>query len=99
MRSIDDSKKAYLDELARRQQDGHISKSYQLTGLEIANILEDWQHKSLYIKIAKEHGESKMLQLAKSVAEKRDVRNKGAYFMQILKQNLRKYENVPKYEK
>ncbi len=85
MRSIDDAKKAYLEELARRQQDGHISTSYQLTGLEIANILEDWKHKSLYIKIAKEHGESKMLQLAKSVAENKNISNKGAYFMKILK--------------
>lgn len=85
MKSIDDAKKDYLEELRRRASESHAYQSYQLTGLEIANILEDWEHKSLYIKLAKQRGESEMLRLAKTVAENKEVRNKGAYFMKVLK--------------
>ena len=100
MRSIDDSRNEYMRELSRRSSESRAYGPHQLTGLEIANILEDWEYKSLYMKLAKKHGGSEMLRLAKTVAENKEVRNKGAYFMKILKnQNLRKYENVPKYEK
>ncbi len=76
---------SYIQELRRRTSESHAYKSYQLTGLEIANILEDWEHKSLYMRLAKERGESKMMQLAKEVAEKKNVENKGAYFMMVIK--------------
>ncbi len=76
---------AYLQELRRRNSESRAYKSYQLTGLEIANILEDWEHKSLYMKLAKKHGEAKMMELAKNVAERKNIENKGAYFMMILK--------------
>lgn len=76
---------SYMQELKRRNEESHAYKSYQLTGLEIANILEDWDHKSLYIKLAQKHGESKMRELAKSIAEKKNIENKGAYFMSVLK--------------
>lgn len=76
---------SYLQELRRRSEESHAYKSYQLTGLEIANILEDWEHKSLYIRLAKDRGESRMMQLAKEVAEKKNVENKGAYFMMVIK--------------
>ena len=79
----EDSKK-YFEELKRRSKETHAYKSYQLIGLQIAEILEDWKHKALYIKLAKEHGESKLLKLAKEVAEKKEVKNKGAYFMKVL---------------
>ena len=75
----------YLRELKRRNAESRAYKSYQLTGLEIANILEDWEHKSLYMRLAKERGEAKMVQLAKNVVERKNVDNKGAYFMRILK--------------
>ena len=84
MKSLPPSSKEYLEELKRRSKKSRVYKSYQLTGLEIANILEDWQHKSLYIKLAKEYG-NQLLGVAKSIAEKRDVKNKGAYFMKIYK--------------
>ena len=76
--------KQYLEELKNRSKTSRIYKSHQLTGLEIANILEDWRHKSLYIKLAKEYGH-RLLEIAKSVAEKDNVKNKGAYFMKVLK--------------
>ncbi|MDP1718832.1 MAG: hypothetical protein Q8L24_00170 [bacterium] len=87
MNPIGNSQKAYLDELKRRSGESRAYQSYQLTGLEIANILEDQSHKSLYIKLAKTRGEAKMLELAKNVAEKKDIDNKGAYFMKILGSN------------
>lgn len=86
------SEKDYFEELKRRSRESKVYKSYQLTGLEIANILEDWSHKSLYIKLAKQYGEG-LMPLAKSVAEKKDVRNKGAYFMKVLKNTYGKNNN------
>lgn len=76
---------SYIQELKRRTSESRAYKSYQLTGLEIANILEDWEHKALYMRLAKVHGESKMMQLAKSVVERKNIENKGAYFMSVLK--------------
>lgn len=90
---------SYIQELRRRNSESRAYKSYQLTGLEIANILEDWEHKSLYMKLAKKHGEAKMMELAKNVVERKNIENKGAYFMSVLRTDLRKYKNVRKYEK
>ncbi len=85
MKRLPSSSDEYLAELKKRSRESKVYTSYQLTGLEIANILEDWAHKSLYIRLAKERGEAKILKLAKEVAEKKDIRNKGAYFMKVLK--------------
>lgn len=74
----------YLGKLKQRGKDSHVYRKYQLLGLEIAQILQDEKHKSLYIKLAKEKGGDKMMRIAKEVAERRDVRNKGAYFMKVL---------------
>ena len=76
--------KSYLKDLQQRAQNYRIHKSYQLVGLEIAAMLDDAGHKSLYIKLAKKHGTDKLLQIAKSVAERKGIDNKGAYFMKIL---------------
>ena len=75
---------SYLKKLKKRAKDSHIYRKYQLVGLEIATILEDQKHKSLYIKLAKEHGSERMRQLAKEIADRRGVKNKGAYFMKML---------------
>ncbi len=74
----------YLDELKKRGKESRIYKEHQLIGLMVAEILEDETHKSLYIKLAKEHNRDKILKLAKSVAERKNVDNKGAYFMKLL---------------
>jgi len=75
---------SYLKKLKQRGKESHVYRKYQLLGLEIAQILKDEKHKSLYIKLAKERGGEKLMQIAKDVAERREVRNKGAYFMRIL---------------
>jgi len=75
----------YLKELKRRSKESHVYKKFQLEGLEIAEILGDERHKSLYIKLAKEGNPNRLRRLAKTVAENKNVKNKGAYFMAALK--------------
>ncbi|MDP3991422.1 MAG: hypothetical protein Q8P66_00735 [Candidatus Colwellbacteria bacterium] len=74
----------YLERLKERGKTSRVYREYQLVGLMVAEVLGDEKHKSLYIKLARKHGSERMLQLAKSVAERKEVRNKGAYFMKML---------------
>jgi hypothetical protein len=76
---------AYIKKLRDRARESHIYRKYQLLGLEIAHALGDERHKSLYIKLAKERGGERLLRLAKEIAERRGVKNRGAYFMTLLK--------------
>ena len=73
----------YLEELKKRKKESKVYTEHQLIGLLVAEILEDEEHKSLYIKLAKEHDIDRLLRLAKSVAERKNVENKGAYFMKL----------------
>ncbi len=74
----------YLEELKKRGKESHVYRSYQLIGLEIADILKDRNHKSLYIKLAKEHEGGELLRIAKEISEKKDIKNLGAYFMRVV---------------
>ena len=78
------NKEGYLSELKKRAKESRAYKKHQLIGLEIADILDDRRHTSLYIKLAKEHRADVLLQLAKSVSGKSGVKNPGAYFMKII---------------
>ena len=76
--------KDYFKQLDSRGKKSRAYYSYQFVGLELAVILRDMPHKALYIKLAKEHDNcERLLALAKSVAERRGVNNKGAYFMKL----------------
>jgi len=78
----------YLEKMkARRKASSRVSRPYQLLGLEIADILSDRRHKALYIKLAKEKNPFELLRLAKEVEEKKNVKNKGAYFMSLLEKS------------
>jgi len=79
-----EDKKKYMDELQRRSRESRVYKQYQLIGLLIAEALGDEEHKSLYIKLAKEHDGDELLRIAKDVSERRNIENRGAYFMKIL---------------
>ena len=79
-----EDKNEYMDELKKRSRESRVYKEYQLMGLLIAEALEDEKHKSLYIKLAKEHDGDELLKIAKDVAERANIENKGAYFMKIL---------------
>ena len=76
----------YKKVLKDRAAESRVYRKYQLTGLEIASILHDEKHKALYIKLAKERKGDELLRLAKDVAERKNVKNKGAYFMRLLTQ-------------
>lgn len=78
------NKRTYIESLKERSKKSRISRPFQLTGLEIAVALHDLEHKALYIKLAKEHDPQRLLQLAKEVAERRDIKNPGAYFMKMV---------------
>ncbi len=74
----------YLKSIKERSENKRIGYKHQLIGLEIADILDDRSHKALYIKLVKEFGEQKIMGLAKDVAERKNIKNKGAYFMRML---------------
>ncbi len=94
MKSLAGTSQKYLEELEKRKKTSRVHRSYQFVGLEIAAILRDWERRSLYMKLAKEGNADRLLALAKSVAEKRDVKNRGAYFMRLVQ-----HERATKYEK
>lgn len=76
--------KTYMEELKRRSVESRVYSEHQLMGLLIAEALGDEGHKSLYMKLAKSHNADTLLRIAKDVAERENVTNKGAYFMKII---------------
>ncbi len=76
--------KDYLKTLKERAKTSHVYKKYQFTGLLIAELLNDEKHKALYIKLAKKHPGDHLLAIAKDVAERKNIENKGGYFMKVL---------------
>ena len=73
-----------MEELKRRSGESKVYSEHQLMGLLIAEALGDEAHKSLYMKLAKNHDADRLLKIAKDVAERENVENKGAYFMKII---------------
>lgn len=76
--------KDYLEKLKERGKESRVYRDFQALGLEIAEILGDRSHRALYIKLAKMHDAKKLLALAKDVAERKHIKNKGAYFMSLV---------------
>lgn len=81
---INSMDKDFLETLRERGKKSKVYKPYQLTGLELSEILEDEKHKALYIKLAKVHDPQSLIILAKEVRERNNIANKGAYFMRLL---------------
>jgi len=73
----------YMELLKKRAKESRVYASHQMTGLLIAEILGDEKHRSLYIKLAKNNDADALLKLAKDVADRKNVENKGAYFMKL----------------
>lgn len=75
------------------QEDKYISREFQSFGIYLAEELNDYKHKSLYIKLAKTIHRS-ILEKALSYVADSKARNKGALFMWKLKelktQNIKK---------
>ncbi len=79
--------KEYLNIIKERMKKSRVHKKFQFTGLILAQLLNDEKHKSLYIKLAKKYDEQKLIIIAKNVAERKNVENKGAYFMKVLQKS------------
>jgi hypothetical protein len=67
------------------QTDKYVSREFQTFGLHLAEILDDYKHKSLYIKLAKTVHRS-ILEQALSFTRDSSATNKGALFMWKLKE-------------
>lgn len=72
-------------------EDKYISREFQSFGIHLAEELDDYKHRSLYIKLAKTHHRS-VLEKALSFVSDSNADNKGALFMWKLKQ----LKNPPK---
>lgn len=66
-------------------QDKYISRDFQAFGMHLAESLNDYKHKSLYIKLAKTMHRP-LLEKALSFVVDSNAKNKGALFMWKLKQ-------------
>lgn len=64
--------------------DKYVSREFQSFGMHLAEELDDYKHRSLYIKLAKTTHRS-ILEKALSFAIDSNARNKGALFMWKLK--------------
>lgn len=65
--------------------DKYISRDFQAYGIELAEKLDDYKHKSLYIKLAKNHPRAVLDQALAFVIDSQAA-NKGALFMWKLKE-------------
>lgn len=68
------------------EEDKYISREFQSYGYELAEELNDLEHKSLYIKLAKETPRGLMETAKNFVKDAKNAKNKGALFMWKLKQ-------------
>jgi hypothetical protein len=66
-------------------EDKYISREFQSFGIYIAEQLNDYKHKSLYIKLAKTTHRA-ILEKALSFCIDSNAKNKGALFMWKLKE-------------
>ena len=66
-------------------QDKYISRDFHAYGIYLAEELDDYKHRSLYIKLAKTVHRS-ILEKALSFVSDSNANNKGALFMWKLKQ-------------
>ena len=60
--------------------DKYVSREFQTFGLHLADVLDDYKHKSLYIKLAKTTHRT-ILERALSFCIDSNAKNKGALFM------------------
>ena len=85
MEHFQDASNTYFRKLRDRAKTSRVYKPHQMTGLMLAEILDDQDHKALYMRLSKEYDASDLLQLARSLEERKTIENRGAYFMRMLK--------------
>ena len=67
------------------KSDKYISREFQSYGIHLAEELDDYKHRGLYIRLAKTHPRP-LLEKAYSFVIDSNAKNKGALFMWRLKQ-------------
>ena len=77
----------YIELLRHRAKESKVYSEHQMTGLMLAEILNDDKHKSLYMRLAKKYDKDMLIKLAKDVADRRNIANMGAYFMKLLSES------------
>ncbi len=78
-------------------EDKYISREFQAFGIHIAEELDDYKHRALYIKLSKTTHRS-LLEKVLSFCKDSNARNKGALFMWKLKE-LRNGEGIANAKK
>ncbi len=86
----------YNSKLIKRKADSRIYTKHQSLGLLIAELLDDFQHKSLYIKLAKDRDPDELLEIAKNISKMQNLRNKGSYFMSVVYKNKKSKDKTIK---
>ena len=76
--------KDYLETLRARGKKSHVYRQFQDIGLQLADMLGDRAHKALYIKLAQQHDASILMSIARDVTDRKNIANRGAYFMKVL---------------
>ena len=74
--------------------DKYVSREFQSYGIHLAETLDDYKHRGLYIRLAKTTHRS-LLEKALSFVSDSNAKNKGALFMWKLK-NLKSKITNPK---
>ncbi|MBU6141596.1 hypothetical protein KGO95_00570 [Patescibacteria group bacterium] len=87
----------YVKTLKERVKKSRVYVPFQSTGLLLAELLHDQEHKSLYMRIAKLYDNTQLIRMAKDLAERKNVDNRGAYFMKMLSE-LRRNQGDPNKE-
>jgi hypothetical protein len=77
----------YLNLIRSRAQKSRIYRNWQLAGLAVADMLGDRKRKTFYIRLAKTLGSRRLFEYAGDVAQRKGVKNKGAYLMRILERD------------
>jgi len=93
MKNLSEAGKEYFKILKERAKQSRAYQPHQMIGLSLAEILDDSEHKSLYMRLAKFYDNEELLRLAKRVAELKNVKNKGGYFMRMLQEIKRTKES------
>ena len=65
--------------------DKYVSREFQSYGMHLAEELDDYKHRGLYIKLAKIHNRA-ILEKALTFVSDSNAKNKGALFMWKLKE-------------
>lgn len=91
MENLKNISREYIKTLNKRAGQSKVYKEFQSTGLMLAEILDDPENKAIYIRLCKIYDNQELIIKARDVAERRGVKNMGAYFMKIIK-DVRKLE-------